>query len=31
MQEEFEMSIMGELRFFLGIQINQREDEVYVH
>jgi hypothetical protein len=31
MQEEFEMSIMGELRFFLRIQINQREDEVYVH
>ena len=23
MQEEFEMSMMGELKFFLGIQINQ--------
>ena len=31
MQDEFEMSIMGELKFFLGIQINQRKDEVYVH
>ena len=31
MQEEFEMSIMGELKFFLGIQINQCKDGVYVH
>jgi hypothetical protein len=31
MQDEFEMSMMGELRFFLGLQINQRKDEVYVH
>jgi hypothetical protein len=31
MQDEFEMSMMGELRFFLGIQINQRKDEVYIH
>jgi len=30
MQEEFEMSMMGELKFFLGIQINQCKDGVYV-
>jgi len=26
MQDEFEMSMMGELKFFLGIQINQCKD-----
>ena len=31
MQNEFEMSMMGELKFFLGIQINQCKDGVYVH
>jgi len=31
MQEEFETSMMGELKFFLGIQINQCKDGVYVH
>jgi len=31
MQEEFEMNMMGELKFFLGIQINQCKDGVYVH
>jgi len=31
MQDEFEMSMMGELKFFLGIQINQSKDGVYVH
>ena len=31
MQDEFEMSMMGELKFFLGIQINQWKDGVYVH
>jgi len=30
-QDEFEMSMMGELKFFLGIQINQCKDGVYVH
>jgi len=25
------MSMMGELKFFLGIQINQYKDGVYVH
>jgi len=31
MQDEFEMSMMGEWKFFLGIQINQCKDGVYVH
>jgi len=31
MHDEFEMSMMGELKFFLGIQINQCKDGVYVH
>jgi len=31
MQDEFEMSMMRELKFFLGIQINQSRDGVYVH
>lgn len=31
MQAEFEMSMMGELEFFLGIQINQCKDGVYVY
>ena len=31
MQDEFEMNMMGELKFFLGIQINQCKDGVYVH
>ena len=31
MQDEFEISIMGELKFFLDIQINQCKDGVYVH
>jgi hypothetical protein len=31
MQDKFEMSMMGELKFFLGIQINQCKDGVYVH
>ena len=31
MQDELEMSMMGELKFFLGIQVNQCKDGVYVH
>ena len=31
MQDDFEMSMMGELKFFLEIQINQCKDGVYVH
>ncbi|GAU28976.1 hypothetical protein TSUD_391740, partial [Trifolium subterraneum] len=29
--EKFEMSMMGELKFFLGIQINQDKDGTYIH
>src|SRR3954470_22619925 len=31
MQAEFEMSMMGELKYFLGIQFNQTFDGTYVH
>jgi len=31
MQDEFEISMMGELKFFFSIQINQCKDGVYVH
>jgi len=31
MQDEFDMSMMGELKLFLEIQINQCKDGVYVH
>jgi len=31
MQDGFEMSMMGELKFFLGIQINLSKDGLYVH
>jgi len=30
-QDEFEMSMKGELKFFVGIQINQWKDGVYFH
>nr|GEU56846.1 retrovirus-related Pol polyprotein from transposon TNT 1-94 [Tanacetum cinerariifolium] len=29
MHDEFEMSMMGELKFFLGLQIKQMEDEIF--
>ena len=29
MQGEFEMSMMGELKFFLGLQIKQCKDEIF--
>ena len=29
MKEEFEMSMMGELNYFLGLQIKQREDRIF--
>ncbi|GJV80742.1 retrovirus-related pol polyprotein from transposon TNT 1-94 [Tanacetum coccineum] len=29
MHDEFEMSMMGELNFFLGLQIKQREDDIF--
>src|SRR5688572_23277911 len=31
MNREFEMSIMGELTFFLGLQIKQSKDGTFVH
>jgi len=31
MKDEFEMSMMGELKFFPWIQINQYKYEVYVY
>ena len=31
MQVEFEMSLMGELKFFMGIQINQTPEGTYIH
>ncbi|KAK8631507.1 hypothetical protein V6N13_028292 [Hibiscus sabdariffa] len=31
MQGEFEMSMMGELSFFLGLQIKQREDGIFIN
>ena len=30
MQREFEMSMMGELTFFLGLQIKQRKDGIFI-
>ena len=30
MQEEFEMSMLGELSFFLGLQVNQTENGIFV-
>jgi hypothetical protein len=31
MSREFEMSMMGELQFFLGLQIKQSEEGTFVH
>jgi hypothetical protein len=31
MSREFEMSLMGELAFFLGLQIKQNRDKTFVH
>jgi hypothetical protein len=30
MQNEFEMSLLGELSFFLGLQIRQRNQGIYI-
>jgi len=30
MQGEFEMSMMGELSFFLGLQVKQTKDEIFL-
>jgi hypothetical protein len=31
MSREFKMSMMGELTFFLGLQIKQTREEIFVH
>ncbi|KAI3744805.1 hypothetical protein L1987_57898 [Smallanthus sonchifolius] len=31
MKSKFEMSAMGELSFFLGLQVNQKEDGLFIH
>lgn len=31
MQQEFEMSMIGELKFFLGLQIIQSNDGIFIH
>ena len=31
MQGEFEMSLMGELNFFLGLQIKQLKEGIFIH
>jgi len=30
MKDEFEMSVMGELSFFLGLQVKQTKDEIFL-
>ena len=30
MQSEFEMSMMGELTFFLGLQVKQYKDRIFI-
>jgi hypothetical protein len=31
MESEFQMSMMGELTFFLGIQLKQMKQDIFVH
>ena len=31
MKEEFEMSMMGELNYFLGLQIKQKKDGIFIN
>jgi hypothetical protein len=31
MEKEFQMSMMGELTFFLGIQVKQTKQDIFVH
>ena len=31
MSKRFNMSMLGELKFFLGLQINQKEDGIEIH
>ena len=30
MRKEFEMSMFGEIKFFVGLQIQQRKNEIYI-
>ena len=31
MKSKFEMSAMGELNFFLGLQVDQKKDGLFIH
>jgi hypothetical protein len=31
MENEFQVSIMGELTFFLGIQVKQMKEDIFIH
>jgi hypothetical protein len=31
MQNEFKMSMMGELNFFIGLQIKQKRDDIFIN
>ncbi|RDX99496.1 Copia protein, partial [Mucuna pruriens] len=31
MQDEFEISMMGELKFFMGLQIEQIDEDIFIH
>jgi hypothetical protein len=31
MENEFQMSIIGELTFFLGIQVKQTKESIFIH
>jgi hypothetical protein len=31
MENEFQMSMMGELTFFLGIQVKQTKEGIFIH
>jgi isopentenyldiphosphate isomerase len=31
MENEFQMSVMGELTFFLGIQVKQTKQDIFIH
>jgi len=31
MKKEFEMSMIGELNYFLGLQIKQKSDEIFIN
>jgi hypothetical protein len=31
MENEFQMSMMGELTFFLGIQVKQTKEDIFIH